>query len=128
MSIFQIVAVGIMGAVLSITIKKQNPEVALLIAIAASVIIFVMVLPLLSNAVGAITYIGELAGGHDAYIALTLRVVGVAYMAELGASVCKDAGESAIASKIDMAGRLIIVVMAMPIVTDILNIVTRLIP
>lgn len=128
MGIFQIIAVGIMGAVLSITIKKQSPEVALLISITATVLIFLMVLPMLTEAVQIVTHIGNLADGHAVYVNLALRVIGVAYMAELGASVCKDAGETAIAAKIDLAGRVIILVMALPIVMDILRIVTGLLP
>lgn len=128
MGIFQIIAVGILAAVLAITVKKQNPEMALLISITAGVLIFVMVLPMLTQAVHMVNHIGELAGGHTAYIGLALRVIGVAYMAELGASVCNDAGQTAIASKIDLAARVIIMVMAMPIVVDILHVVTGLLP
>jgi len=128
MGIFQIVAVGIMGAVLSITIKKQSPEIALLITITASVLIFLMVLPMLTEAVHIVTLLGELADGQAAYVGLALRVIGVAYMTELGASVCKDADETAIAAKIDLAGRVIILVMAMPIIMDILRIITGLLP
>jgi len=128
MGIFQIVAVGILAAVLSITIKKQSPETAILITITASVLIFLMVLPMLTEAVSVISHLGEMAGGHASYVALALRVVGVAYMTELGASVCTDAGETAIAAKIDLAGRVIILVMALPIVIDILQIITRLLP
>lgn len=126
MSIFQIVAVGILGAVLAITIKKQSPEIAVLITITASVLIFLMVLPMLTEAVEIVNHIGNLADGQAAYIGLAIRVIGVAYMAELGASVCNDAGETAIATKVDMAGRIIIMVMAMPIIMDILRILTRL--
>ena len=128
MGIFQIVAVGILGAVLAITIKKQSPETAILITITASVLIFLMVLPMLTQAVGIITRLGEMADAHTQYVGLALRVVGIAYMAELGASVCTDAGETAIAAKIDLAGRVIILVMALPIVIDILQIITRLLP
>jgi len=128
MGIFSVIAVGILGAVLAITIKKQNPEMALLITITASVLIFLMVLPLLTEAVHIVNYLGSLADGQAAYVGLALRVIGVAYMAELGASVCNDAGETAIAAKIDLAGRLIIMVMAMPIVMDILRVVTGLLP
>ena len=128
MGIFQIVAVGILGAVLSITIKKQSPETAILITITASVLIFLMVLPMLSEAVSIISQLGEMANAHASYVGLALRVVGIAYMAELGASVCTDAGETAIAAKIDLAGRVIILVMALPIVIDILQIITRLLP
>ena len=126
MGIFQIVAVGILGAMLAITIKKQSPEIAVLITITASVLIFLMVLPMLTEAVQMVNHIGSLADGQAAYVGLAIRVIGVAYMAELGASVCNDAGETAIATKVDMAGRIIIMVMAMPIIMDILRVLTGL--
>ena len=128
MSIFQIVAVGILGAVLSITLKKQAPQIAVLIAITCSVLIFLMVLPMLTETVQLLSRLGEMAGGEAAYIGVAIRVIGVAYMTELGASVCNDAGESAIAAKIDLSGRVIILVMAMPIIVDILRIVMGLLP
>jgi len=128
MGIFQVIAVGILAAVLAITIKKQNPDMAILITIAATVLIFFMVLPMLTQTVSIVNYIGNLATGQSAYINLALRVIGVAYMAELGASVCNDAGETAIAAKIDMAARLIIMVMALPVLVDILQIITGLLP
>ena len=126
MGIFQVITVGVLAAAISITIKKQSPEIALLITITASVLIFLMVLPMLAEAVHIVNHLGQLADGQAAYVGLALRVIGVAYMAEMGASVCKDAGETAIATKIDLAGRVIILVMAMPIIMDILRIVTGL--
>jgi len=128
MSIFQIVAVGVMAAVLAITIKKQSPDIALLITITGAVLIFLMVLPKLAEAVQLVTHLGSLADGNTAYVTLALRVIGVAYMAELGASVCTDAGETAIAAKIDMAGRVLILVMAMPVIMDILRIIMEVLP
>jgi len=128
MMILQVVATGILCAVLALTVKKQRPEIALLITIASGVLLFVMVLPELAYAVGVFTQLGEMVDGGFRYVGLVLRVIGVAYMAELGASVCMDAGESAIAAKVDMAGRLIIMVMAMPIVIDIAGIITGLMP
>jgi len=112
--------------VLALTLKKQNPEIALLITIASSVLLFLMILPELAIAMGALSQLGEMFEGGARYVSLVLRVIGVAYMAELGASVCTDAGESAIAMKIDMAGRVIILVMALPIIIDIVGIVTGL--
>jgi stage III sporulation protein AD len=128
MTILQVIATGILCAVLALTIKKQSPEVALLITIASSVLLFIMVLPDLAYAIGVFNQIGEKLDGGFRYVGLVLRVIGVAYMAELGASVCTDAGESAIAAKIDLAGRLIILVMAMPVIIDIVNIILGLLP
>ncbi|MCL2215946.1 MAG: stage III sporulation AC/AD family protein [Defluviitaleaceae bacterium] len=124
--IFQIIAIGILGAVLAILLKKEHPSFAILITLIAGVIIAVMILPLLAEMVGFLRHLGEMADGLGEYAGLALRVIGVAYMAELGASVCNDANETAIAAKIDLAGRVIILVMAMPVVADIVRIVTGL--
>lgn len=128
MSIFQIILIGILGTVLAILIKKHNPTMAVVISLATGVLIFLTVLPLMAEAVGFIRHLGNLAGGLGAYVTLALRVIGVAYIAELGASVCNDANETAIAAKIDLGARVIILVMAMPVVVDIVRIVTGLLP
>ena len=127
-TILQIIVTGILCTVLALTIKRQSPEIALLITIASSVLLFILILPELAYAMGVLTHLGEMLDGGARYVGLVLRVIGVVYMAELGASVCTDAGESAIATKIDMAGRIIILVMAMPIIIDILAILTGLLP
>ena len=126
MGIFQIVAIGILGAMFAVLLKKQTPEIAIFVALAAGALIFMSVLPVLTEAVGFIRHLGYLADGLGEYTGLALRVIGVAYMAEIGASVCNDAKESAIAAKIDLAGRVIILVMAMPVIVDIVRIVTGL--
>ncbi|MCL2528130.1 MAG: stage III sporulation AC/AD family protein [Defluviitaleaceae bacterium] len=128
MGIFQIVATGVISAILAITIKQQSPEIALVITIAASILIFIMILPMLTQAIGVLTNVGAMLDGGAQYVSLALRVIGVAYMAELGASVCTDAGESAIAAKIDLGGRVIIMVLAMPVVVDIVTTVVGLLP
>jgi len=128
MDIFQIVATGVLCTVLIVTIKKQSPDIALIITIAASVLIFMTVLPILGEVIGAMSRVGAMMDGGMQYVALALRVVGVAYMAQLGADVCADAGETAIAAKIDLGGRVIIMVLAMPVVVDIVGIIMGLMP
>jgi len=114
--------------VLAVLMKNYNPALAVLISLAAGVIIFLMILPMFADTIGFVRYLGEMADGIGAYTSLALRVIGVAYIAELGASVCSDANESAIAAKIELAGRVIILVMAMPVIVDIVRIVTGLLP
>jgi len=126
MTILQLIATGILCAVLALTVKKHRPEIALVITLASGVLLFLMILPELRFAVDVFTQLGDMLDGGAAYIGLVLRVIGVAYMVELGASVCADAGESAIAAKIDLAGRVVIMVMAMPIVLEIASIVLGL--
>jgi stage III sporulation protein AD len=128
MGIFQIVIIGVLGTVLAIFMKNYNPALAVIISLAAGVLIFIMVLPMMAEALGFVRHLGGMADGIGKYTALTIRVIGVAYIAEFGASVCNDANETAIAAKIDLAARLIILVMAMPVIVDIVRIVTGLLP
>ncbi|MCL2387337.1 MAG: stage III sporulation protein AD [Defluviitaleaceae bacterium] len=128
MGIFQIVVIGVLGAVLAILIKGYNSALAVVVSLVTGVLLFMMILPMLGSTLGFVRYLGDMAGGMGAYVTLAIRVIGVAYIAELGASVCNDANESAIAAKIDLAGRVIILVLAMPVILDIVRIVTGLLP
>ncbi|MCL2358109.1 MAG: stage III sporulation protein AD [Defluviitaleaceae bacterium] len=128
MSIFQVVIIGIIGVMLAVLMKNYNAALAVLISLATGVIIFLAILPALAEAVGFVHHLGGMADGLGTYVSLALRVIGVAYIVEIGASVAADAGESAIAAKIDLAGRIIILVMAMPVLVDIVRVVTGLLP
>ena len=123
MTIIQVVAVGLISAVLALTVKKHSPEIALIITVAASVLIFFMVLPLFTGAVGIIQNLGNHLDGQVSYVTLILQILGIAYIAELGAQVCSDAGESAIASKIELAGKVLIMAAAAPILLDVLHMI-----
>jgi stage III sporulation protein AD len=128
MGIFQIILIGVLGTVLAILMKGYNPALSVLISLACGVLIFLTILPMMAEAIGFVRYVGEMADGLGAYTTLALRVIGVAYVAEFGASVCADANESAIAAKIDLAGRVVILILAMPVIVDIVRIVTGLLP
>ncbi|MCL2048500.1 MAG: stage III sporulation protein AD [Defluviitaleaceae bacterium] len=128
MGIFQIVIFGILAMVLALLIKNYNSALAMLVSLGAGVLIFIAILPLLAEALGFARYLGELADGAGQYTSLALRVIGVAYIAEFGTSVCNDANETAIAAKIDLAARVIILILAFPVIIDIVRIVTGLLP
>jgi stage III sporulation protein AD len=128
MQIAQIVVLGVMAAVLSLTVKRHAPEIALLITVAASILIFFMVLPLLAGAVGVVNNIGGFFTAQHPYITLIVRILGIAYVAELGAQVCADAGEGAIASRIEMAGKVMIIAVAAPVLLDVLQMIAGLMP
>ncbi len=62
------------------------------------------------------------------YVETILKIVGIAYIAEFGAQITKDAGQGAIASKIELAGKILILAMAIPILTVIIETIINLIP
>jgi len=127
-TIIQVAAVGIISAVLALTVKKQSPEIAIIITLAASVLIFFMVLPLLISAIGIMQNLGAHLDNQVAYVPIVLQILGIAYVAELGAQVCIDAGEGAIASKIELAGKVVIMAIAAPILLDVMHMIIGIMP
>ena len=128
MTIIQVAAVGIISAVLAITLKKHSPEISLIITLGASVLILFMILPVLTGAVGVIQNLGGYLDTRVPYVPLVLQILGIAYVAELGAQVCSDAGEGAIASKIELAGKVLIMAAAAPILLDVLHMIVGIMP
>ncbi len=128
MDILQIVCIGIVAVALSSVIKAQKPELALQVSIITGILIFMLVAVKLSAVIDFIKTFSQKADIDSTYIAILLKIVGIAYISEFGAEVCKDAGESSIASKIELAGKVTIVVLAVPIITSLLDLVVKLIP
>jgi stage III sporulation protein AD len=62
------------------------------------------------------------------YFTSVLKITGIAYISEFGAEICRDAGEGAIASKIEMAGKVIIIALAIPVITSLIDLVLKIMP
>ncbi len=121
MEILQIVAIGIVSAVLSIVLKKESPVFSLMICIAASLLILIMLLPHISSVIGFLQNIGDRITASIPYAPVLLKIIGIAYIAEFGSQICHDAGESAIASKIEFGGKIIILTVSSPIIFALLE-------
>ena len=126
MDILQIVCFGIIAVILSATIKAQRPEIALQVNIITGIIIFLVVAVKLSVVIEFIEDFSKKADIDFTYITILLKIVGIAYIAEFGAEVCKDAGESSIASKIELAGKVTIMILSVPIISSLLEMVVKL--
>ena len=124
----QIVIIGIITAILAITVKKQSPDMAVIISIAGSVLIFVTMLPMLSGVINILSSIENQISIDTAYVITVLKVIGVAYIAEFGAQICSDAGETSLASKIELSGKVIIMVLSAPIIISMLDMILAILP
>lgn len=124
MNIFKIVAVGLVGAILSVSIKSYRPEYGILVGAASGVIILLMICDGLFSALGAVETIIEKTGLDSEYFRLTVKAIGISYITQFAAELCRDAGEGAVAAKIDSAGRVFIMVLTVPVMSGFLNIIT----
>lgn len=128
MEIAQVVGFGVIAAVIIIFIRQSRPDIAQLLSIAVGVVIVIYLLGYLNLIVTIITDLALEAEINTVFLRTLLRVIGVAYIAEFGAQVCRDAGEGSIAMKIEFAGKLIILVMAIPILIAVLEGIVNFIP
>lgn len=128
MEILQVVGLGIIATVLIVVLKAQKPEMAIQVSILTGVVVFLLVAGKLSAVLEMLDSLTRRVNIDPIYFVTVLKIIGIAYIAEFGAEVCKDAGESSIASKIELAGKVAVVVLAVPIVTSLLDLIIRIMP
>lgn len=127
MDIYKIVAISIV-AVLLITILKsvKKDDFALIVTIITAVILFTLVLVKLESITSLLESLVQKSGINKEYLTLLLKVTGISYVIELATNICKDAGNSAIASKVEMLGKISIVVLTIPILTTVISTVLNI--
>lgn len=128
MDVLQIVAIGLIATVLIVVVKSQRPELAVLLSMAAGVVIFLLVLGKIGSIMDIIKDLASRAGISMVYLGTILKIIGIAYIAEFGAQICRDAGEGAVATKIEFAAKVLIMVLAVPIVVAVLQALLKLVP
>ena len=121
MQIFRIVGIAVLGATLAVTIRSFRPELSMLVAIATGVIVLLCALNELTGLLDSLRALADSYGLDTGYIGTLLKIMGVAYAAQFGAQICTDAGESAIAGKVELFGRILILAAAMPAVATTLG-------
>lgn len=121
MEIAQVVGFGVMATIFILFIRQNRPEIAQLLSIAVGIALIFYLLGYLRLIVEIVTDLALEADVNPVFLRTLLRVIGVAYLAEFGAQICRDAGEGNIAMKIEFAGKLIILVMTVPVLISVME-------
>lgn len=128
MSIMQIVALAVVAVVLIVIVRQERPELALQLSMVAGLIITVFVVWKLAGIVKVLERLALRADLNMVFLGALLKIIGIAYIAEFGTQVCRDAGENALAIKVELAGKVTILILAVPIISTIVSTVERLLP
>lgn len=126
MNIIQILIFGLVTTIIVVTVKQQRPDIALLISLAGGTVILIFVVSSLSVVIETISNLFNKSNMDPVYITTILKVIGIAYLADFGAQLCKDAGESAIAAKIELGGKILILLLAIPILTALMELILKI--
>ena len=128
MMILKIAAVGLVGGVLTIFVRRSQPELAMPVGIVAGVIVLSMSLEYLTEAV---TFVQDFVAAYPAAsegISAVLKIVAVGYIAEFSAQLLKDAGEGAVAAKVELGGKLCILVLCLPMISEFAELLLSMLP
>lgn len=124
----RVVGAGLVLTILLGFLRERYPALAVQLVLAFVAGVFLVLLPVLGRVVGVFTELGRRAQVSGTYLEIALRALGVAYVAAFGAQVCKDAKEEALAGTIELVGKVVILLLALPVFMGILETLLRLLP
>ena len=120
---FQIAAIGLAGTLLSLAVRSYRPEFSVYISIACGIILFMTVIAQFSDILSVVSDVYSRSGYANSYFPVLLKILAIAYLTDLISQVCRDAGENGIASKTEMAGKIFILYVSLPVFTSILSMI-----
>jgi stage III sporulation protein AD len=121
MDILRIGALGIIAAVLSVVVKQYRPELAMQISLVLGVTVFLFLSAQLSGITAVLGAMFARANIQQEYFLTILKATGVAFITEFASQTCKDAGEGSIAQKMEIGGKVLIIFLALPILTTMMQ-------
>lgn len=126
--VIKIIGIGLLALILIVVIKQYRPEFAIYISIIAGIMIFFFAMDKLTNIINLLKDICNQAGVNNKYLGILIKMTGIAFLAEYAISICKDAGESSLASKVELGSKAIVISMSIPIIHNLLEIILNLMP
>ncbi len=128
MDVVKIVAMGLIISLCVILIKQVKPELSFAVLVAGSIIMISMIFEYFTNVFGVLDTIINATGIDQELFQIVLKIIGIGYIIEFGAGLCNDTGNTSIGEKMLLAGKILILVISLPIVTSLFDIVIGLIP
>lgn len=128
MDIIKIIGIGLIAVIIVIILKQYKPEFTIYISICAGAIILGLVMTRLNAIIQLLTELSNKVSDTNGFLTVLIKITGIAFLTEFAVSICKDSGESAIASKVDLGGKVIIISMSIPIISALLETIVQVLP
>lgn len=125
--LIRIAAVGIVTSILALVVSDKKPEFALILGVAFAAMALVVAFGKAGAIIGVLEECIENAGIDAKLLVPVLKVTGIAYITQFAADICKDAGQNSVASKIETVGKIMMLVIAVPIATSLIKIISTII-
>lgn len=126
--IIKIIGIGLTALIIAIILKQYKPEYSLYISIIAGIVILFLVMEKLTGIINLLKSISDKTYINKQFLGILLKITGIAIITEFAVSICTDAGEKAIASKIEIGSKVIIIAMSIPIISSLLELIIEILP
>lgn len=126
MEIVKIALIAVLGTVLAIVLKNSKAEYSQLLSLGICMVVFFYISQKAEQLITTINSFWGYINVDKSYIKILLKMTGIAYVSEFGASICKDAGYSAIASQIEMFSKVSLLAISLPVVAALLETISGL--
>ena len=126
--VIKIIGIGLLALIIIVILKQYKPEFAIYVSMIAGVLILVLSIQKLTGIINLLQSLANKTYINKSFLSILLKITGIAFLTEFAVSICKDAGESAIATKIDMGGKVMIVAISIPIISSLLETIVKILP
>lgn len=126
--VIRILGIGILTMLCYLIVKPVKPEVAIFISMVGCFLILINAIDGIINIIDIFSGFIEKTGLNKGLISSVLKIIGVGYLIEIASSMCVSSGCTGISDALNFAGKIIILIMSMPIVTYILDIIIGILP
>ena len=128
MEIIKIIGIALIALIIIMMLKQYRPEYVIFISLMTGVLILFLVIDRLTGVISLIKSIENKFSINTQFIALLIKITGIAFLSEFAVSICKDSGEAAIANKVELGAKIIIISMSIPIISSLLEIILKILP
>ena len=128
MDVIKIIGVGLISLIIIIIVRQYKPEFTLYVSLLAGALILLFLMDKIGGIINLLTSLSNKTAINNEFLTLLIKITGIAFLTEFAVSICKDTGELAIANKMDMGGKVIIVSMSIPIISSLLETIVEILP
>jgi len=128
MEIIKIIGIAFLAVIIILILKQYRPEFAMYTSIIAGALILFLSIGKLDGIIQLLNTIATKTQGNGQFLGVLLKMTGIAFLTEFAVSICKDSGETAIANKVDLGGKIIIVAISVPIISTLLETIIKILP
>ncbi|MDD2445668.1 MAG: stage III sporulation protein AD [Clostridia bacterium] len=128
MDIIKILAIALITCIATIIVKQVKPDFANLVTLAGGIVILLMLVDYINQVFDVLRLLVDKTNLSPGLFGIILKIIGIGYLTEFTANICTDSGSSSLANKVLFAGKIIILVMSLPILINIIEIIMEILP